>query len=74
MPPDIDEVNAYLPYMIAESSRHKLSLGYYVDGKLVCFMGLYPVGEYLRLSPPDSPKSKVMQHMRIYGTKMEQAL
>ena len=42
MPPDLEEANALLQYMITQSSRHNLAWGYYVDGKMVAFLMSFP--------------------------------
>ena len=74
MPPDLQEIDDYFKYMIAESSRCKLAWGYYADGKMVAFLFCYPMKEYLRLQPPPFPKSKVLQYMQPYEKKLNEDL
>lgn len=49
MPPDLEEAQSLFKYLIAESHKHQLSIGLYVDGKLAAIVLGFPVSRYLAL-------------------------
>ena len=71
LPPHPEEVTTLLKYMITESNRHQTAWGYYVGGKMVGFVLSFPAREYLRLSPPNCPRSMLIQYMRPFEKKID---